>query len=68
MTDLQLPIFLLPSVLSLLLFLVLIRRKQARFNLPPGNMGWPFIGETFGYLKHYYATSIGEFMEQHITR
>ncbi|KDP36687.1 hypothetical protein JCGZ_08846 [Jatropha curcas] len=31
-------------------------------------MGWPFLGETFGYLKPYSATSIGEFMEQHISR
>ncbi|KAJ6304980.1 hypothetical protein OIU78_020513 [Salix suchowensis] len=45
-----------------------MQRKQARFNLPPGNMGWPFIGETIGYLKPYSATSIGEFMEQHISR
>ncbi|GAU18511.1 hypothetical protein TSUD_233830 [Trifolium subterraneum] len=29
-------------------------------------MGWPFLGETFGYLKPYSATTIGEFMEQHI--
>ncbi|CAL5347262.1 unnamed protein product [Camellia sinensis] len=32
------------------------------------NMGWPFIGETIGYLKPYSATTIGEFMEQHISR
>lgn len=31
-------------------------------------MGWPFLGETIGYLKPYSATSIGEFMEQHISR
>ncbi|GFY94027.1 Cytochrome P450 superfamily protein [Actinidia rufa] len=31
-------------------------------------MGWPFIGETIGYLKPYSATTIGEFMEQHIAR
>ncbi|CAL5444369.1 unnamed protein product [Camellia sinensis] len=33
-----------------------------------GNMGWPFFGETIGYLKPYSATTIGEFMEQHISR
>ncbi|KAM7250189.1 hypothetical protein ACFE04_022072 [Oxalis oulophora] len=31
-------------------------------------MGWPFIGETIGYLKPYSATTIGDFMEQHISR
>ncbi|KAJ6682117.1 hypothetical protein OIU74_020376 [Salix koriyanagi] len=64
----ELVVLLLPSILSLLLVFILMQRKQARFNLPPGNMGWPFIGETIGYLKPYSATSIGEFMEQHISR
>ncbi|KAB5556873.1 hypothetical protein DKX38_007782 [Salix brachista] len=64
----ELVVLLLPSILSLFLVFILMQRKQARFNLPPGNMGWPFIGETIGYLKPYSATSIGEFMEQHISR
>nr|UOI39556.1 heme-thiolate protein [Betula platyphylla]UVJ47661.1 heme-thiolate protein [Betula platyphylla] len=58
----------LPSILALLLIFILIKRKRRRLNLPPGNMGWPFLGETIGYLKPYSATSIGEFMEQHISR
>ncbi|MBA0770112.1 hypothetical protein Gotri_018785 [Gossypium trilobum] len=63
------PIFLLlPSILSLILFFILIKRKQRRYNLPPGNMGWPFLGETIGYLRPYSATSVGEFMHQHISR
>ncbi|GLT80006.1 hypothetical protein SLA2020_514690 [Shorea laevis] len=41
---------------------------DSEFNLPPGNMGWPLIGETIGYLKPYSATSIGEFMQQRISR
>ncbi|KAF3440800.1 hypothetical protein FNV43_RR19086 [Rhamnella rubrinervis] len=59
---------LLPSILALILFLILIKRKQNRLNLPPGSMGFPFLGETIGYLKPYSATSIGEFMEKHISR
>ncbi|EEF40874.1 cytochrome P450 90B1 [Ricinus communis] len=68
MSDSELIPFILPSILSLILVFILIYRKQARFNLPPGNMGWPFLGETIGYLKPYCATTIGEFMEQHISR
>ncbi|GMN29478.1 hypothetical protein TIFTF001_002448 [Ficus carica] len=60
---------LLPSILAVLLFFILMRRKQKRFlNLPPGDMGWPFVGETISYLKPYSATTLGEFMEQHISR
>ncbi|KAH8503555.1 hypothetical protein Peur_067289 [Populus x canadensis] len=68
MSHSELVVFLLPSILSLLLLFILVQRKQVRFNLPPGNMGWPFLGETIGYLKPYSATSMGEFMEQHISR
>ncbi|XP_062102387.1 cholesterol 22-monohydroxylase CYP90B51 [Humulus lupulus] len=68
MSDSELVLCLLPSILALLLFFILIRRKQKRFNLPPGDMGWPFLGETIGYLRPYSATSIGDFMEQHISR
>lgn len=31
-------------------------------------MGWPFLGETIAYLKPYSATTVGEYMEQHIAR
>lgn len=72
MSDSHLTFYSLSSILALLpLFIfILIKRKQGRpkFNLPPGNMGWPFLGETIGYLKPYSATTIGEFMEQHIAR
>ncbi|VAI08010.1 unnamed protein product [Triticum turgidum subsp. durum] len=44
------------------------RTKKRRPNLPPGAVGWPFIGETFGYLRAHPATSIGQFMDQHICR
>ncbi|XP_034226063.1 cytochrome P450 90B1 isoform X2 [Prunus dulcis] len=69
-SDSEVILCLLPSVLALFLFLILIRRKQqqTRLHLPPGNMGWPFLGETLGYLKPYSATCTGQFMEQHISR
>lgn len=44
------------------------REKKKRPNLPPGARGWPFIGETYGYLRAHPATSIGHFMDQHIAR
>ncbi|KAG5535838.1 hypothetical protein RHGRI_023566 [Rhododendron griersonianum] len=70
MSDLEFLLFILPSVIALFLIFnnVIKKSKQNTLNLPPGNMGWPFIGETIGYLKPYSATTIGEFMEQHISR
>ncbi|CAN6290127.1 unnamed protein product [Urochloa humidicola] len=42
--------------------------KKKRPNLPPGSPGWPFVGETFGYLHPHPATSVGRFMDQHVAR
>lgn len=66
------------SFFLLLLLLVLFydhywrrRRKERQLNLPPGGgrvVGWPLVGETFAYLKPHPATSVGEFMENHISR
>nr|BAE16979.1 steroid 22-alpha-hydroxylase [Zinnia elegans] len=71
MCDLE--FFILASCLVLALFLILklVKRRTnngSTRNLPPGNMGWPFIGETIGYLQPYSATTIGKFMEQHISK
>ncbi|XP_074591709.1 steroid (22S)-hydroxylase-like [Curcuma longa] len=54
--------------LAVLLSVKLIKWKRNQLNLPPGRQGWPFVGETFGYLKPHPATSVGQFMEQHILR
>ncbi|KAK6922724.1 Cytochrome P450 [Dillenia turbinata] len=68
MSESEFLLFLLSSVLPLLLFFALLRRKQHNLNLPPGSMGLPFIGETIAYLRPYSASSIGRYMEQHISR
>ncbi|KAG6473343.1 hypothetical protein ZIOFF_067258 [Zingiber officinale] len=60
--------FLLLPTLAVLLSVKLIKWKRKQLNLPPGRRGWPFVGETFGYLKPHPATSVGQFMEQHISR
>ncbi|KAK1287684.1 Cytochrome P450 90B1 [Acorus calamus] len=43
-------------------------KNKKRFKLPPGRKGWPFVGETFPYLKPHHATTMGDFMENHISR
>lgn len=59
------------AAVALIIFvLVKIRRSipTQRMKLPPGTMGWPFVGETVAYLKPHPATSPGTFMEEHISR
>ncbi|XP_038990049.1 cytochrome P450 90B2-like [Phoenix dactylifera] len=65
----ELLLLLPPALVALFLYINLIKwinRKKP--NLPPGGLGWPFLGETFSYLKPHPATSMGQFMEQHISR
>ncbi|XP_020582335.1 cytochrome P450 90B2-like [Phalaenopsis equestris] len=58
-----------PSALLLLvIFFYLSRYNRKQPNLPPGSHGFPIVGETFAYLKPHCATTIGQFMEQHINR
>ncbi|KAI4381704.1 hypothetical protein MLD38_007756 [Melastoma candidum] len=65
---------LLVSLLLCLLASLVLRRcfrrrsPSRKLNLPPGHMGWPFLGETIGYLRPYPATTVGDFMDQHILR
>ncbi|KAG6471622.1 hypothetical protein ZIOFF_069066 [Zingiber officinale] len=68
MTMLNFPVEFLLVLLTLAVFLSVKKWKRKPLNLPPGRQGWPFVGETFGYLKPHPATSVGQFMEQHISR
>ncbi|TKY55813.1 steroid 22-alpha-hydroxylase [Spatholobus suberectus] len=58
----------LSSILALIAIFIFTRRKKPSLNLPPGEMGWPLLGETIGFLKPYPAVTLGEFMEKHIAR
>ncbi|KAL5704588.1 hypothetical protein ACHQM5_022992 [Ranunculus cassubicifolius] len=68
MTELEFFFSIAPAILAFLLILKLFRTKPQPLNLPPGNMGWPFLGETIGYLKPYSAITNGDFMDNHISR
>ncbi|KAL8160359.1 hypothetical protein V2J09_001896 [Rumex salicifolius] len=69
MSDLEFLLCLLPPTLILYyLIIITTKRSKPRLNLPPGNMGLPFIGETISYLTPYSATTIGFFMEHHISK
>ncbi|KAK9164127.1 hypothetical protein Syun_005029 [Stephania yunnanensis] len=68
MSQLEIVLTVLPIIISVILIWDLFKNKKRSHKLPPGHMGWPFIGETIGYLKPHSATTIGEFMEQHISR
>ncbi|XP_020572910.1 cytochrome P450 90B2 [Phalaenopsis equestris] len=64
-------LFLPPSLLTLFFYLYLFlwkKRSKPTLHLPPGRQGLPFLGETFSYLKPHPATTIGQFMQDHITR
>ncbi|CAN1225194.1 Cholesterol 22-monohydroxylase CYP90B51 [Linum perenne] len=68
-SELLIGVLLLPSIFTLLLILILkTKNNHQRFNLPPGSTGWPFLGETIGYLRPYSATCIGRFMEEHVSK
>ncbi|KAK4791555.1 hypothetical protein SAY86_031968 [Trapa natans] len=58
----------LPSIALFLCSLLFHRRHRTRLNFPPGLSGWPFLGETIAYLRPYSATTVGRFMEQHVSR
>ncbi|MQL83113.1 hypothetical protein Taro_015600 [Colocasia esculenta] len=43
-------------------------RRRGAPSAPPGNTGWPVIGETLAFLKPHPSTSIGDFLVQRVSR
>ncbi|OAY75208.1 Cytochrome P450 90B1, partial [Ananas comosus] len=43
-------------------------RKKRNPKFPPGAMGWPLVGSTFSFFKPHPPSSLGDFMEQHLSR
>ncbi|XP_042426513.1 cytochrome P450 90B2-like isoform X1 [Zingiber officinale] len=57
------------SILFLLVFQTSRRNSKPKpSNIPPGDMGWPFVGETLMFMKPSLSTTVGDFMEQHMAR
>ncbi|MQM05742.1 hypothetical protein Taro_038546 [Colocasia esculenta] len=44
------------------------RRRAGAPSAPPGNTGWPLIGETIAFVKPHLSTSIGDFLVQRVSR
>lgn len=66
-----LAIFIVLALSFLLHFLKLFSsfvKPEGPSNIPNGSMGWPFIGETLGYLIPHKSNSMGSYLESHCSR
>lgn len=77
MVPLMLVFFLLPTLLVLTVAALGLKLrsssvdegyKKKGMNLPPGNMGWPLIGESLAFRRLHPCVSLGEYMEDHIRK
>ncbi|KAH7862440.1 hypothetical protein Vadar_004799 [Vaccinium darrowii] len=41
---------------------------EKRFNLPPGDMGWPFIGNMWSFLRAFKSTNPDSFISSFVSR
>ncbi|KAK8466768.1 hypothetical protein PHAVU_008G147500 [Phaseolus vulgaris] len=61
---------LLSGLIAFVYLLKYVNKNQQDFphKLPPGSMGWPFSGETLGFLKSHKSNSLGSFLKEHCSR
>ncbi|KAE9465202.1 hypothetical protein C3L33_02883, partial [Rhododendron williamsianum] len=67
----SLHLFLLASSLSLLTFLLLLRRSsrlRRNLRLPPGTLGLPFLGETLHIIAAYKTSNPEPFIDDRVAR
>ncbi|ONK76129.1 uncharacterized protein A4U43_C03F24240 [Asparagus officinalis] len=42
--------------------------KKKGLKVPPGEMGWPLLGETIAFRRTHPCTSLGQYMEEHVQK
>lgn len=55
-------LFLLP------VFLLLVRRRRSLTRVPPGSLGFPIIGQSFGMLRAMKANTAEKWLEERVQR
>ncbi|GAB4825184.1 Ent-kaurenoic acid oxidase 1 [Ancistrocladus abbreviatus] len=65
-------------IIAVLVLVYVLRRANSwihegklgvkRFSLPPGDLGWPFVGNMFSFLRAFKSTNPDSFMSSFFTR
>lgn len=45
-----------------------VKLGEKRYSLPPGDLGWPFIGNMWSFLRAFKSTDPDSFISSFITR